>query len=174
MENYEPKLFCPDCSASVFNMKELLQHKKVCPDRICVICMDKHASTILEPCLHNKCCAECMYKILQTSNKCPLCRTVVLHVHGEINYDTKDILEEAARLSIVNFNVLCKAQALAVVNWQQFIAFSINDHLNAQFLEKVALTIAFAWPQVYERAMQIVHQHNLDLMQMSNELSQSN
>jgi Zinc finger, C3HC4 type (RING finger) len=151
-------LSCPDCNVKVFNMKELVQHKKNCPERICVICMDKHASSILEPCLHHSFCAECIYRVLQTSTRCPICRSEVIHVHGQISYASQEILLKGARIAIVNFEVVSQGEALAIVNWRQFMANINNDVLEATKLIQVGEMMAFAWPQILEKANQLVHE----------------
>ena len=137
MENCEPELSCQGYNIKGFTLRDLLEHKKVCPDRVCVICMDKQACSILEPCLHKSCCAECIYRILQNSNKCPICRSVVVHVHGEISYNSKDTLEKAAKIAIVNYVVVTQGEALAIVQWQHFMASYNNEHLRQIVLQKI-------------------------------------
>src|SRR5271156_5302266 len=130
--------------------------------------MDKHASSIVEPCLHRNCCAECIYKILQTSNKCPLCRTIVQHVLGEISHSTMETLEKAAKIAIVNYTIVTQGEALAIVHWRQFMAGINNDFIEGTKLQKVGEMMAFAWPQVLEKATQILNQNFIDFQDMVN------
>src|SRR5437773_4932681 len=103
---FEAQLKCGSCGVYGFGMLDLLRHKQQCEDRICVICMDRHASTILEPCLHNRFCSECIQKVLTTSRKCPYCRAAVLHVHGTLTFSQQLIMDEAAQMATSNGAVL--------------------------------------------------------------------
>jgi Zinc finger, C3HC4 type (RING finger) len=155
MENCTPELSCPDCDEKVFTLRDLLKHKKVCKDRVCVICMDKQASSILEPCHHNKCCAECIYTILKTSDKCPICRTVVQKVHGEVTYTAADVLDKAARIVIFNYTIMSQVDAIALVQWYQQIN---DDPIQTPILQRVLELLQNSWTEVLEKAIQIVHQ----------------
>src|SRR5437773_97604 len=85
MESISAQLKCGSCGVFVFGMLDLLRHQKQCEDRVCCICLDRHSSALLEPCLHRKFCSECIHQVLLTSRKCPYCRATVLHVHGTLS-----------------------------------------------------------------------------------------
>lgn len=44
-------------------------------DEICIICMDSKKDTVFGPCGHFNCCEECAGSILNTTKKCPICRS---------------------------------------------------------------------------------------------------
>eukprot|EP00796_Vickermania_ingenoplastis_P009561 gene9561-6717_t len=44
---------------------------------ICAICLYNPKNTTLLPCRHMCCCEECAAQVRLTSNKCPICRTVI-------------------------------------------------------------------------------------------------
>ncbi len=168
MENCEPQLSCIGCDTKVYTMRDLLKHKKNCPGRECVICKDKMACSILEPCLHNNFCAECIYRVLQSSDKCPLCRSVVQHVHATMSYTFNEILDKAAKMIIVNFQVVDQFHALGIL---QMKIITNAEPIQGAVLEIIQHFMNVAWPQIEERASQMLHAQNLDFEELVNAMS---
>ncbi|CAK81178.1 unnamed protein product (macronuclear) [Paramecium tetraurelia] len=44
---------------------------------LCIACMESVRNVLILPCFHLICCQECLQKIKQTNNECPLCRTLI-------------------------------------------------------------------------------------------------
>ena len=59
--------------------KEQIDEHILKNDKICIICMDKERSTVIQPCGHVLCCEDCIKLILKKSSvalkaRCPICR----------------------------------------------------------------------------------------------------
>jgi len=51
-----------------------MMNGKMEDSNICSICLDEKELIILEPCLHQCICNECLNKLISYSSKCPICR----------------------------------------------------------------------------------------------------
>ena len=47
-------------------------------EEVCCICFHRFANAVLAPCSHKDFCWYCAYKVIESSNKCPLCRTDIV------------------------------------------------------------------------------------------------
>ena len=157
------QLKCGACGVFVFGMPELLKHKKDCEDRICVICMDRHASSFLEPCCHNKFCSECIQEWMATTSKCPYCRATVQHVYGTLTLSPADQLRRAARYAINNNAVVDQAEALATLEWHRFLATMREDVLQLSILDRLQQMILNFWPQVLAKALETLHENQMEV-----------
>ena len=165
LANGTPALKCVDCDTMVFNLLDLLRHKRVCEGRVCVICMDKKAESIVEPCLHNKFCAECIYKVLLSSSNCPYCRTVIQKVHGTIFITQEEAMNKAVRLATNNFMVMSQVDTLIALEWNMFIATMADDVVTLTGLKMAEQLIRYSWPIVEEKALGLLHQQQLSFQQ---------
>lgn len=52
--------------------------KNTFTSRECVVCLNKKQLICFQECNHSCCCKECFYKIIKSSNKCPLCRSLIV------------------------------------------------------------------------------------------------
>ena len=163
MESTSAQLKCGACGVFVFGMMDLLRHKKECEDRICVICMDRHASSFLEPCCHNKFCSECIQEWMSTTSRCPYCRATVQHVYGILTLTPDDQLRRAARYAINNNAVVGQPEALATLEWDRFLATVRGDVLQLSILDRLQQMILNSWPQVVARASQTLHENQMEV-----------
>lgn len=46
----------------------------------CIICLEKPKTTVLMPCKHQCCCANCSKEVFNTSKMCPFCRTQITEI----------------------------------------------------------------------------------------------
>jgi len=46
-------------------------------DDRCILCETNKKNIVLIPCAHSVSCISCSKKLIQYSNKCPLCRTII-------------------------------------------------------------------------------------------------
>jgi hypothetical protein len=52
--------------------------------RMCVICMEKEKSVLLNPCKHICLCGECCTAVISAENNCPVCRTLITDVIRDV------------------------------------------------------------------------------------------
>jgi Zinc finger, C3HC4 type (RING finger) len=142
------------CGVKVTYLKDLLQHRKTCEHRVCCICLDRMAATIIEPCLHNLFCVACLNTVLTTSTRCPVCRSAVHRAHGEGVKFINSALDKAALCAIANFIITTPDRANEVLEWERFLAAIRGE--STQIFVEAQVIINGSWAQVVERAQQLL------------------
>ena len=159
----EDMLQC-SCGTRVHRIPDLFRHKRICDDRVCVICYERLSAVTLEPCLHSRFRADCVNKLMKIGRTCPYCRSTVTSTQGEGVVNIFDpILERAGRLAITNNTVGTQEEALANLEWDLFLADIRGDQNELAFLAEVRQYILEAWTLVVERAQHLVAPVPMDI-----------
>ena len=83
VENKEMLLDLEKDLKNNLNLKDLDNHIKTCPQKLCIICVDQERDTIIDPCGHVVCCFNCIQELFKNhfstfKAKCPICRRNIL------------------------------------------------------------------------------------------------